>query len=67
MQHINSNNLDSPHQSAYKTAHSTRTALLQIKNEICLLLSLGEPTGLVLLDLSAAFDTIAYDYSSELS
>ena len=31
MQHINSNN---PHQSAYKTSHSTETVLLYIKNEI---------------------------------
>ena len=58
MQHINSNNLDNPRQSAYKSGHSTETALLLIKNEIHLSLSRGEPTALVLLDLSAAFDTI---------
>ena len=58
MQHINSNNLDNPHQSAYKTGHSTETALLHIKNEIHTSLSCGEPTALVLLDLSAACDTI---------
>ena len=34
MQHINSNNLDNPRQSAYKSGHSTETALLHIKNEI---------------------------------
>ena len=28
MQHINSNNLDNPHQSADKTGDSTKTALL---------------------------------------
>ena len=56
MQHINSNNLDNPHQSAYKTGHST--GLLHIKNEIHTSLSCGEPTALVLLDLSAAFNTI---------
>ena len=55
---INSNNLDNPRQSAYKSGHSTETALLLIKNEIHLSLSRGEPTALVLLDLSAAFDTI---------
>ena len=58
MQHINSNNLDNPRQSAYKSGHSTETALLHIKNEIHLSLSWGKPTALVLLDLSAAFDTI---------
>ena len=68
MQHINSNNLDNPHQSAYKTHqsayktdHSTETALLQIKNGIHASLSHGKPTALVLLDLSAAFDTINHD------
>ena len=34
MQHINTNNVDNPHQCAYKTGHSTETALLHIKNEI---------------------------------
>ena len=43
MQHINSNNLHNPHQSAYKTGHSTETALLHFKNEIHLSLSCGEP------------------------
>ena len=31
MEHINVNNLDNPHQSAYKPGHSTETALLSIK------------------------------------
>ena len=53
MQHINSNNLDNPRQSSYKSGHSMETALLHIKNEIHLSLSQGEPTALVLLDLSA--------------
>ena len=58
MQYFNSNNLDNLKQSAYKTAHSTETALRHLKNEIHLSLSCGEPTALVLIDLSAAFDTI---------
>ena len=56
--HINKNKLDNPHQSACKPGHSTETALLSIKNEVHLSLARGEPTALVLLDLSAAFDTI---------
>ena len=56
--HINNNKLDNPHQSAYKPGHSTETALLSIKNEVHLSLAHGEPTALVLLDLSATFDTI---------
>ena len=56
--HINNKKLDNPHQSAYKPGHSTETALLSIKNEVHLSLAHGEPTALVLLDLSAVFDTI---------
>ena len=59
--HINNNKLDNPHQSAYKPGHSTETALLSIKNEVHLSLARGEPTALVLLDLSAVFDTIDHN------
>ena len=59
--HINKNKLDNPHQSAYKPGHSTETALLSIKNEVHLSLARGEATALVLLDLSAAFDTIDHN------
>ena len=58
---INSNNLDNSHHSAYKPGNSTETALLSITNEIQLSLACGEPTALVLLDLSAAFDAIDHD------
>ena len=58
--HIN-NKLDNSHQSAYKPGHSTETALLSIKNEVHLSLARSEPTALVLLDLSAAFDTIDHN------
>ena len=56
--------MDNSYQSAYKPGHSTETALLSIKNDIHLSLSWGEATALVLLDLSAAFDTI--DHSTLL-
>ena len=65
LEHIHVHNLDNPYQLAYKASHSTETALLYIKNEVHLSLSRGESTGLVLLDLSAAFDTI--DHSTLLS
>ena len=54
--HIHRQGLDNSYQSAYKSGHSTETALLSIKNDIHLSLSQGEATALVLLDLSAAFD-----------
>ena len=56
--HLNENNLGNVFQSAYKSGHSTETALLYIKNDVHISLSKGMPTALVLLDLSAAFDTI---------
>ena len=61
---IHVHSLDNPYQSAYKTGHLNETALLSIKNEVHQSLSRGEPTALVLLDLSAAFDTI--DHSTLL-
>ena len=57
---MDSHDLGNTFQSAYKVGHS-EAALLCIKNEIHLALSKGMPTALVLLDLSAAFDTIDYD------
>ena len=63
--HIHRHGLDNSYQSAYKSGYSPETALLSIKNYIHLSLSRGEATALVLLDLSAAFDTI--DNSTLLS
>ena len=56
--HVTSNGLENVSQSAYKQGHSTETALLSIKNEVHLALARGEATAVVLLDQSAAFDTV---------
>ena len=45
-------------QSAYRKNHSTETALLKIQNDILLSIYRQEVTLLVLIDISAAFDTI---------
>ena len=45
-------------QSAYKSSHSTETALLKIQNDIALSVDSGKAVALTLLDLSVAFDTI---------
>ena len=45
-------------QSAYKKHHSTETALLKVKSDIQQNFEDGNVTCLVLLDLSAAFDTV---------
>jgi len=57
-QHIATNNLTTTFQSAYKTGHSTETALLRVQNDIISALHNKNNVILLLLDLSAAFDTI---------
>jgi len=47
-----------PFQSAYRKYHSTETALLRIHNDLLLASDQQKVSALVLLDLSAAFDTI---------
>ena len=44
--------------STYRKFHSTESALLKVKNDILLNMNSQHVTLLVLLDLSAAFDTI---------
>ena len=46
------------YQSAYIEHHSTETALLKVKNDLCRSVDDHGAAVLVLLDLSAAFDTI---------
>ena len=45
-------------QSAYKQIHSIETGLLKVNNDITLNMDNGKVTALILLDLSAAFETI---------
>ena len=48
-------------QSAYRSGHSTETALLKVYNDILIALDKGQEVILVLLDYSAAFDTIDHE------
>lgn len=57
-EHLHSKDLTDKFQSAYKSAHSTETALLKVKSDIIQELGNGKIVMLVLLDMSAAFDTI---------
>ena len=56
--HIDSFPTVSPFQSAYRKFHSTETALLRIYNDLLLAIDKQKVSALVLLDLSAAFDTL---------
>uniref|UniRef100_A0A671UFZ1 Reverse transcriptase domain-containing protein n=1 Tax=Sparus aurata TaxID=8175 RepID=A0A671UFZ1_SPAAU len=48
-------------QSGFKTLHSTESALLRVFNDIFLATDSGDCVILVLLDLTAAFDTVDHD------
>ena len=48
-------------QSSYRKNYSTETALLRVKNDILLNMNKQHVTLLVLLDLSAAFDTVDHN------
>ncbi len=56
--HIKSNNLRDRLQSAYWECHSTETALLKVQNDILHAIDSESVVLLILLDQSAAFDTI---------
>ena len=45
-------------QSAYKPHHSTETALMRVQNDILMSLDNKRGVVLIMLDLSAAFDTV---------
>ena len=56
--YLNSHNLYNTCQSAYRTGHSTETALQKVVNNLFLSLNKGNISVLALLDFSSAFDTI---------
>lgn len=56
--YLSENKLHERFQSAYRKFHSTESALLKVQNDILQSLDNNCVTVLVLLDLSAAFDTI---------
>jgi hypothetical protein len=61
MDYLQSNDLLSSYQSAYRPIHSTETAVLRVLSDILKAVDNGDVAGLVLLDLSAAFDTVDHD------
>ena len=59
--HLARNDLHVPFQSAYRSCHSTESAFMRVHNDIMISLDNGNSVILVLLDLSAAFDTVNHD------
>ena len=59
--HILDNNIIDSFQSAYRAGHSCETALLRVYNDIVTTVDKGNGSFLVLLDFSAALDTIDHD------
>ena len=58
---LKNNDIDDNFQSVYKAGHSCETALLRVYNDIVTTIGRGNGAILVLLDLSAAFDTINHN------
>ena len=56
--HIESQRLFPSCQSAYRARRSTETAIIAVHDELVKAIDAGEVCALVLLDLSAAFDTV---------
>ena len=65
-EHLIKNSMFDPLQSAYRDKHSTETALIKVQNDILSALDAGSSAILLMLDLSAAFDTIDHDIPTAL-
>ena len=59
--HLSKNNLHCPEQSAYKKNFSTETLLVRIWNDLLVASDEKSATVVMMLDLSAAFDTVDHD------
>ena len=59
--YLKANQLNEPLQSAYKPFHSCETVLVRVHNDILVAIDKRHFVMLLLLDLSAAFDTVDHD------
>ena len=60
-EHLLTNTLHDPSQSAYRAGHSTETALVRVHHDIASALDKNRCVVLLMLDLSAAFDVIDHN------
>ena len=61
IEHVDSNDLGEPFQLVYKSLHNTETALLKVQDDILNTIDQCRTVALLLLDLSAAFDTVVHE------
>jgi len=61
MDYLQSADLLPSNQSGFRPGHSTETAVLRVLSDILLAIDRGDVAALILLDLSAAFDTVDYE------
>ena len=66
MKHCKQNSLLPEYQSAYRKEHSCVTSLVKLVNDILMGMENQLVTGVVKLDLSAAFDTVDHDLSVDV-
>ena len=59
--HFNNHKLLDPHQSAYRSGHSVETAFQHVYSSVCHDLDQGKAVFLILIHLSAAFDTVSHN------
>ena len=57
-EHMDRNNLHTPQQFGYKKGYSTEHVVLEIVDEVLVGFNKRTATLVILLDLSAAFDTV---------
>ena len=60
-EYLSSNGLNEELQSAYKANHSCETALIRVQDDILKAIGSHRSVLLLLLDLSAAFDTVDHE------
>ena len=59
--YLQSTDLLPANKSGFRPGHSTETAVLRVLSDILLAVDRGDVAALILLDLSAAFDTVDYE------